>query len=108
MSDGDLRARVLQALVGVRHPDTGRDVVESGHVQGLEVGEGGDVRFSFGIQADDPGGLVRDARGAVEALDGIGAVKINVTLPQSGQGGAGPRPGSTRGCGRRRTWAAAR
>ena len=92
MSDGDLRGRVLQALAGVRHPETGRDVVESGHVQGLEVGETGDVRFSFGIQADDPGGLVREARGAVEALDGIGAVKINVTLPQSGQAGAEPRP----------------
>ena len=91
MSDGDLRGRVLQALAGVRHPQTGRDVVESGHVQGLEVEESGDVRFSFGIQADDPGGLVREARGAVEALDGIGAVKINVTLPQSGQGGAEPR-----------------
>ncbi len=83
MSDGDLRGRVLKALAGVRHPTTGRDVVESGHVQGLEVGETGDVRFSFGIQADDPGGLVRDARGAVEALAGVGAVKINVTLPQS-------------------------
>ena len=94
MSDGDLRGRVLQALAGVRHPETGRDVVESGHVQGLEVGETGDVRFSFGIQADDPGGLVREARGAVEALEGIGAVKIDVTLPQSG-GGDGPRaPGA--------------
>ncbi len=85
MSDGNLRGRVLEALAGVRHPTTGRDVVESGHVQGLEVGETGDVRFSFGIQADDPGGLVREARSAVEALDGIGAVKISVTLPQSGQ-----------------------
>ena len=86
MSDGNLRGRVLEALAGVRHPTTGRDVVESGHVQGLEVSEAGDVRFSFGIQADDPGGLVREARGVVEALEGIGAVKINVTLPQSGQG----------------------
>ena len=89
MSDGSLRGRVLEALAGVRHPATDRDVVESGHIQGLEVGETGDVRFSFGIQADDPGGLVREARGAVEAVDGVGAVKINVTLPQSGQG-AGP------------------
>ena len=93
MSNGDLRESVLQALTGVRHPETGRDVVESGHVQGLEVEEGGDVLFTFAIQADDPGGLVREARGAVEALDGVGAVKIHVTLPQSGQGGDGPSPG---------------
>ena len=107
MSDGDLRRRVLEALAGVRHPATGRDVVESGHVQGLEVGETGDVHFSFGIQADDPGGLVREARGAVEALDGIGPVKINVTLPQSGQEPGSlepptssvPAPGAARGPG---------
>ncbi len=92
MSDGDLRARVLEALAGVHHPETGRDVVESGHVQGLEVDDSGDVLFTFGIQAEDPGGLVREARGAVEALDGIGAVKIHVTLPQSGQTGDGPQP----------------
>ena len=97
MSDGDLRGRVLQALASVRHPENGRDIVESGHVQGLEVGENGDVRFSFGIQPDDPGGLVREARGAVEGVDGIGAVKINVTLPQSGQGAEVPsgRPTSS-------------
>ena len=89
MSDGSLRERVLEALAGVRHPTTGRDVVESGHVKGLEVGETGNVRFGFGIQADDPGGLVREARSAVEAVDGVGAVKINVALPQSGEG-AGP------------------
>jgi ATP-binding protein involved in chromosome partitioning len=104
MNERDLRGRVLTALAGVRHPVTGRDVVESGHVQGLEVDETGDVRFSFGVQADDPGGLVRDARGAVEALEGIGAVKINVTLPQSQQGPApsGPPTSSVpaRGAGR--------
>lgn len=92
MSDEDFRGRVLEALAGVLHPKTGRNVIESGHVQGLEVGETGEVRFSFGIQADDPGGLVREARGAVEALDGVGAVKINVTLPQSGE--APPPSGS--------------
>tara|TARA_B100000678_G_scaffold128231_1_gene107365 strand:- start:605 stop:1717 length:1113 start_codon:yes stop_codon:yes gene_type:complete len=97
---------VLDALGGVRHPETGRDVVESGHIEGLEVSETGDVHFSFGIQADDPGGLVREARGAVEALDGIGAVKINVTLPQSAAGtgpaSAGPPASSVpaRGAGR--------
>ena len=90
MSEADLRGRVLIALASVRHPETGRDVVESGHVQGLELDEEGNVHFTFGIQADDPGGLVREARGAVEAVDGVGAVKINVTLPQSGQGGEGP------------------
>ena len=92
MNDGDLRGRVLQALAGVRHPETGRDVVESGHVQGLELDENGNVRFTFSIQADDPGGLVREARGAVEAVEGVGAVKIHVTLPQSGQGDKGPPP----------------
>ena len=93
----DLRSSVLEALSGVVHAETGRDVVESGHVQGLEVGDEGAIRFSFALQSDDPGGLVRDVRGAVEAVEGVGSVKINVQLPQTGHAPPpprGPAPGS--------------
>lgn len=95
----DLRTSVLEALSGVLHPETGRDVVDSGHVQGLEVGDEGAVKFSFALQANDPGGLVRDVRGVVEAVEGVGSVKINVQLPQTGQApppptSRGPAPGS--------------
>ena len=95
MGDDNLRKTVLQALAGVRHPKTGRDIIESGHVQSVEVADGGDVRFSFVLQGDDPGDLVREARGAVEAVNSVGSVKINVQLPQTtGQvPGGGPPSG---------------
>ena len=95
MGDDNLRKTVLQALAGVRHPTTGRDIIESGHVQSVEVADGGDVRFSFVLQGDDPGDLVREARGAVEAVSSVGSVKINVQLPQTT--GHAPRGGPPSG-----------
>ena len=95
MGDDNLRKTVLQALAGVRHPTTGRDIIESGHVQSVEVADGGDVRFSFVLQGDDPGDLVREARGAVEAVKSVGSVKINVQLPQTT--GQAPRGGPPSG-----------
>ena len=100
MSTEDLRRAVMAALAGVAHPQTGRDLVSGGQVQGLEVGEGGDVRFQFSLRTDDPSDLVKEARGAVEAVDGVSSVKINVQLPQmapagpAGGGKPGLQPGS--------------
>ena len=85
MSEEDIREAVLRVLSDIRHPTTGRDVLGSGQVQDLSVTEGGDVRFSFRIQADDPKGLVREVRATVEAIEAVSRVKINVQLPQSGQ-----------------------
>ena len=67
----------------MRHPQTGKDVLSSGHVQGLEVLDGGEVRFSFVLQPGDPGTLVKEARGATEAVEGVSAVKVNVQLPRA-------------------------
>src|SRR5690606_17407766 len=41
----------------------------------------GRVTFTFLLGSDDPGTLVRQARKAVEALEGVSEVKINVTNP---------------------------
>ena len=95
MGEDNVRRAVLQALAEVRNPVTGRDIIESGHVQSVEVGDGGDVRFAISLQGDDPGNLVKEARGAVEAVQGVTSVKINVQLPQSG--GHAPAAGPQRG-----------
>ena len=90
----------MATLARIKHPVTGRDLVASGHVQNLEVDDSGAARFQFLLQPDDPGDLLKDARAAVEALDGVTGVKINVQLPQmaagasSGGGGGGLKPGS--------------
>ncbi|HEX2189308.1 MAG TPA: Mrp/NBP35 family ATP-binding protein [Longimicrobiaceae bacterium] len=73
--------RVAAALAGVVHPQTGDDVVSSGRVRDLQVLEDGTVRFRFLLQPDDPGTLVRQARAAAEAVEGVGKVKIDISLP---------------------------
>ena len=87
----DLLARVRAALAAVRNPATGSDMLSGGHVQGLEVDAEGLVRFQFVLRPEDPGSLVRDARAAVEPLDGVRKVKIDVKLPSAPAQGA-PAP----------------
>ena len=73
----------MAALSGVVHPDTGDDVVSSGRVQDLDVDGEGNVRFSFQLGSQDPGDLVKTARTAVENLEGVMSVRVNLQLPQS-------------------------
>lgn len=107
MANEDLKREVMAALAGIRIPETGTDLVEGGKVRNLEVGEEGEVRFSFFLSTDDPGSLVKEARAAVEEVDRVTSVKVNVQLPQTapsdgspkpsggpGQGGGGLQPGS--------------
>ncbi|TVP77965.1 MAG: MRP family ATP-binding protein [Gemmatimonadales bacterium] len=105
MNPEALKRSVMEALSGVLHPHTGDDVVSSGHVQNLEVGEGGAVRFSFLLRTEDPGALVKEVRAAAEAVEDVGSVKVNVQLPKAGSapqpeaasgsgGGGGLKPGS--------------
>jgi ATP-binding protein involved in chromosome partitioning len=83
MNPDQLRRSLTAALSSVRHPATGQDVVSSGHVQGIELQEGGEVRFSFVLQPGDPGTLVREVRAAAEGVEGVTAVKVNVQLPRT-------------------------
>ena len=95
MSIDELRRSVMSALSQVIHPSSGMDLVSTGHVQNLEVDEGGEVRFGFVMQPDDPGDLVKQARAAAEGVDGVGSVKVNVKLPQMvPMGGGAPQAGS--------------
>ncbi|HEX6938499.1 MAG TPA: Mrp/NBP35 family ATP-binding protein [Longimicrobiales bacterium] len=80
-----LLGRVRAALEQVRHPETGRDVLSGGHVQSLSVDDDAKVHFEFVLRPDDPGTLVREARAAVEAVDGVARVKIDVRLPKEVQ-----------------------
>jgi ATP-binding protein involved in chromosome partitioning len=96
MKADELRGAVMAALSRVNHSGSGKDVLASGHVQGVEVDASGEVRFSFLMRADDPADLVKEARSAAEAVAGVKAVKVNVQLPQMGPKGkqGGIKPGS--------------
>jgi len=107
MSVEALKESVVEALSRVTHPATGEDVVRGGQVQDLEVEEGGQVRFAFLLRTEDPGSLVKEARAAVEGVEGVSQVKVNLQLPRSApapvappapappaQGHGGLKPGS--------------
>ena len=101
MNSEDLRRSVMATLARLKHPGSGRDLVAGGHVQNLEVDDAGNARFQFMLGGEDSGDLLKEARSAVEGLDGITSVKINVQLPQmaaggggGGGGGGGLKPGS--------------
>jgi ATP-binding protein involved in chromosome partitioning len=79
---GDLSARVREALETVVNPRVGNSVLAAGQIEELSL-DGGVVSFGFALGPDDPGTLVREARAAVEAVDGVEKVRIDVRLPQT-------------------------
>ncbi|MGH7674385.1 MAG: iron-sulfur cluster assembly protein, partial [Gemmatimonadales bacterium] len=86
-SNDALHARVTAALGTIQHPRDGQDVVTAGAIQQLAVDDAGAVSFTFRLTREDPGTLVRDARKAVQQVEGVTAVKITVVDP-------GARPGA--------------
>ncbi len=92
---------VNRALAQVVNPATGKDVVAGGQVREVAVDCDGRATFIFSLQRGDPGVLVRQARAAAAAVDGIRGVKVNVQLPQStAPAGSPPARDSTGGGGR--------
>jgi ATP-binding protein involved in chromosome partitioning len=86
-----LAAAVHAALQQVQASD-GQAVTASGHVSNIEVDDDGLVRFQFNLRPEDPGTLVREARAAAEAVEGVSKVKIDVRLPNAPQQQGRGRP----------------
>ena len=74
------RPGVEAALAGIRNERLENDLMSAGMIRDLEI-EGGRVSFTFLLSNEDRGTLVREARRAVEAVEGVTEVKINVTNP---------------------------
>ncbi|MCU0648115.1 MAG: Mrp/NBP35 family ATP-binding protein [Gemmatimonadaceae bacterium] len=93
-----LTERVSLALARVRNARTGADLLTSEMVRDIATTTGGRVRFTLLLDAADEATLVRDAREAVERLDGVTDVRVDVKDPSSYRGtpafpkGAGASP----------------
>lgn len=95
MSQSGLAAAVTKALTGIVNPVTGQDVVDGGQVSAVDVDSQGNARFVFSLRRGDPGVLVRRARAAAGAVEGVTSVKVDVQLPQTppdGEGQADRKP----------------
>jgi ATP-binding protein involved in chromosome partitioning len=91
-------ARVERALSQLKNPRSGSDVLSAGMVKDLAIAGDGTVTLTFLLGRDDPGSLAREVRKAVQGVDGVTAVRVNVTdASNSGEGNAprqtAPRPG---------------
>ena len=75
----DIHARIAAALAALPKPDKVHDLI---------VDDDGKVSFTFHLTRDDPATLVRDARKAVQAVEGVREVKVTVSDP-----GGAARPG---------------
>ena len=92
-----LEARVTAALAGIQNPRLENDLLSAGMIRDLNVSEEGKVSFTFLLAPEDPATLVRSARAAVAAVEGIRRddIKINVTNPAGpAKTTHGPPPGS--------------
>jgi ATP-binding protein involved in chromosome partitioning len=78
-----LEARVIAALAAVRNPRLDNDLFSAGMIRDLAVTDSGAVSFTFLLAPEDPATLVRQARAAVQAVEGVRReeIRINVTNP---------------------------
>src|SRR5690349_24839426 len=86
-----LQGRVERALSQLKNPRSGTDVLSSAMVKDLAVDDAGTVTFTFLLGRDDPGSLAREVRKVVQAVEGVTAVRVNVTDASSGAAGTAPR-----------------
>lgn len=91
-----LTARVEQTLLTVVNARTGTSVLASDQVRDVATSTAGRVQLTLLLGANDDPTLARDVRQAVEALDGVTDVRVNVvdaaTDPRAQHGAAAAAP----------------
>jgi ATP-binding protein involved in chromosome partitioning len=78
-----LEGRVMAALAALRNPRLDNDLLSSGMIRDLAVTDDGSVSFTFLLSPEDPATLVRQARAAVQGVEGVrkDGIKITVSNP---------------------------
>ena len=76
-----MQTRIAHALQGVMNPRTNEDVIRSGMIRDVAVTVEGRVRFTILLDAQDPASLVREVRQAVERVEGVHEVRVDVRDP---------------------------
>lgn len=76
-----LQEKISSALSGVRNPRTGADVLAAEMVRDIATTTDGKVRLTLMLGATDDATLVRDVRQAIERIDGVNDVRVDVRDP---------------------------
>jgi ATP-binding protein involved in chromosome partitioning len=80
----DLPARVAAALGRIHNPRLENDLLSAGMIRDLAVTDDGQVSFTFLLSRDDPATLVRQARAAVRAVEGVDPQEIRISVVDPG------------------------
>ena len=75
-----LEAQVAAALGRIRNPRLDNDLLSAGMIRDLAVTAEGRVSFTFLLSREDPATLVREARNAVKAVEGVPADGVKITV----------------------------
>jgi len=95
-----MQTRIAHALQSVVNPRTKEDVIRSGMIRDVALSVEGRVRFTLLLDAQDPASLVREARQAVERVEGVQDVRVDVRDPSQSSANSSvppvsrPAPGS--------------
>jgi ATP-binding protein involved in chromosome partitioning len=91
----NLQERVVSALSSIRSPRAGTDVLSASMVRDLATTVDGKVRLTVLLTPQDDASVVRDIRQAVERVDGVTDVRVDVKDASERAGsGATPPPRS--------------
>ena len=87
-----LRQRIDSALRQVRNQRSGMDVLESEMVDNVATTVEGQVRLTLKLSASDDAALARSVRQAVEGVDGVTAVRVDIEDAARSKSAAPPPP----------------
>ncbi len=91
-----MQERVAKALGAVVNPRVGQDVITAGMIRDVGTTLDGKVRLTILLAAQDPASLVREVRQAVERVDGVSEVRVDVKDPSQAKPAApSAMPGRT-------------
>ena len=87
-----MQERIAQALARVRDPRTGADVLSAEKVRDIATSVEGRVRLTLLLAEGDDPTLARDVRQALEKVDGVTDVRVDVREATTG---SPPRPAAS-------------
>jgi ATP-binding protein involved in chromosome partitioning len=87
-----LQERISGALAHIINPRTGTDVMSAEMIRDIATTTGGKVRLTMLLAPSDPATLVRDVRQAIEAIDGVVDVRVDVKDASAANGGHAAAP----------------
>ena len=91
-----LNERIAAALSRIKHPRSGADVLSAELVRDVATTTDGKVRLTLLLAPEDDATLARDVRQAVEHVDGVTNVRVDVKDPAEFAPPSAPRASSKR------------